>query len=85
MQSSGLCSQLISELFLNLYLLYGHTLSMLNIPHHLERSLMLYMILCSVCLSVYIGQTGRLLETRVAQHKAAVKHAKCNDVSWNLG
>ena len=37
-----------------------------------------YKIPCSVCLSVYIGQTGRLLETRVAEHKAAVKHAKCN-------
>ena len=41
-----------------------------------KKSNVIYKIPCSVCPSVYIG---RLLETRVAEHKAAVKHAKCNE------
>ena len=35
-----------------------------------------YSIPCTVCSAVYIGQTSRSLETRMKEHKAAVKHAK---------
>ena len=47
-----------------------------------------YRIPCTVCPAVYIGQTGRLLEKRINEHKAAVKNAKCDvsavaDHVWN--
>ena len=39
-----------------------------------------YCIPCQTCSDIYIGQTGRLLKTRIDEHKAAVKYAK-SDVS----
>ena len=39
---------------------------------------MVYRIPCATCPAVYIGQTGRLLSTRLDEHKAAVKHANCD-------
>ena len=49
-----------------------------------------YCIPCKTCSKVYVGQNSRLLETRLSNHKAAVKHVKI-DVSavaehvWKLG
>ena len=45
-----------------------------------EKSSVVYCIPCSTCNDVYIGQTGRLLATRLKEHRAAVKFAK-TDVS----
>ena len=45
-----------------------------------KRANVVYSIPCTTCTSVYIGQTGRLLEKRISEHRAAVKYAKC-DVS----
>ena len=41
-----------------------------------EKSGVVYSIPCSICNEVYIGQTGRRLETRLKEHKAAVKLAR---------
>ena len=41
-----------------------------------EKSGVVYSIPCSICNEVYIGQTGRHLETRLKEHKAAVKLAR---------
>ena len=41
-----------------------------------EKSGVVYSIPCSTCNEVYIGQTGRHLETRLKEHKVAVKFAK---------
>ena len=46
--------------------------------HHVSN--VVYSIPCTTCSKVYIGQTGRLLQTRIEEHKTAVKYAKC-DVS----
>ena len=48
----------------------------------------MYSIPYRKCHAVYIGQIGRLLETRIREHKAAVKYAKCDvsavaDHVWN--
>ena len=53
-----------------------------------KKANVVYKIPCSECPAVYIGQTGRLLETRIAEHKTAVKHARCDvsavaDHVWN--
>ena len=45
-----------------------------------QNSDVIYSIPCSACPKVYIGQTGRLLGTRLKEHRAAVKYAK-TDVS----
>ena len=49
----------------------------LSIQH---RSNVVYCIPCRTCSSVYIGQTSRLLKTRIDEHKAAIRFAK-TDVS----
>ena len=41
-----------------------------------EKSGVVYSIPCSTCNEVYIGQTGWRLETRLKEHKVAVKFAK---------
>ena len=46
----------------------------------MQNSGVVYSIPCSACPGVYIGQTGRLLGTRLTEHKAAVKFAR-TDVS----
>ena len=46
----------------------------------LQKSTVVYCIPCRTCSSVYVGQTGRLLKTRIDEHKAAVKYGK-SDVS----
>ena len=46
----------------------------------LQSSGVVYCIPCRTCSDVYIGQTDRLLKTRIDEHKAAVKHAK-SDIS----
>ena len=38
-----------------------------------------YSIPCRSCSKIYIGQTGRQLQTRINEHKAAIKHAKTNE------
>ena len=53
-----------------------------------KKANVVYSIPCTTCPAEYIGQTGRLLETRLSEHKAAVKHAKCDvsavaDHVWN--
>ena len=53
-----------------------------------KRANIVYSIPCKKCPAVCIGQTGRLLETRIREHKAAVKYAKCDvsavaDHIWN--
>ena len=53
-----------------------------------KKASVVYSIPCTTCPAEYIGQTGRLLETRLSEHKAAVKHAKCDvsavaDHVWN--
>jgi len=45
-----------------------------------KASGLVYSISCRECSDTYIGQTGRLLGTRLAEHRAAVKYAK-TDVS----
>ena len=45
----------------------------------LQTSNVVYSIPCMTCSRVYIGQTGRLLGTRIKEHKAAVKHAKTEE------
>ena len=45
-----------------------------------KRNNIVYRIPCTTCPAVYIGQTGRLLEKRINEHKPTVKNAKC-DVS----
>ena len=56
----------------------------------LQQTDVVYCIPCRSCSKVYVGQTSRLLETRLKEHRAAVKYAR-TDVSavadhiWNLG
>ena len=56
----------------------------------LKQANVVYCIPCKTCSKVYVGQNSRLLETRLSNHKAAVKHVKI-DVSavaehvWKLG
>jgi len=45
-----------------------------------KASGVVYSISCRECSDTYIGQTGRLLGTRLAEHRAAVKYSK-TDVS----
>ena len=45
----------------------------------LHTSNVVYSIPCKTCSSVYIGQTGRLLKTRVDEHKTAVKYARTEE------
>ena len=40
------------------------------------KSGVVYSIPCTTCPAVYVGQTSRSLETRLKEHKAAVRHAK---------
>ena len=42
-----------------------------------KRANVVYSRSCSMCSSTYIGQTGRLLENRINEHKTAVKHGRC--------
>ena len=44
----------------------------------LQMANVVYSIPCTTCSAVYIGQTGRLLKTRLDEHRTAVKHAKCD-------
>ena len=46
---------------------------------HMQRSNVVYRIPCRDCPQVYIGQTSRLLKTRINEHKAAVKHARTEE------
>ena len=41
-----------------------------------KKSNVVYSIPCTTCPAVYIGQTSRTLNTRINEHKAAVKHAR---------
>ena len=45
-----------------------------------RSSLLIELIPCRTFSSVYVGQTSRLLKTRIEEHKAAVKYGK-SDVS----
>jgi predicted GIY-YIG superfamily endonuclease len=45
----------------------------------LQTSNVVYSIPCGTCSDVYIGQTGHLLEARIDEHKAAVKHARVDE------
>jgi len=42
----------------------------------LKKPNVVYCIPCAMCPAVYVGQTSRPLETRLKEHKDAVKHAK---------
>ena len=42
----------------------------------LKRPNVVYCILCAMCPAVYVGQTSRPSETRLKEHKDAVKHVK---------
>ena len=44
----------------------------------LQMANVVYSIPCTTCSATYIGQTGRLLSTRLDEHKAAVRLAKCD-------
>ena len=41
-----------------------------------KKSNVVYSIPCTTCPAVYIGQTSRTFNTRINEHKAAVKHAR---------
>ena len=42
----------------------------------LKKPNVVHCISCVMCPAVYVGQTTRPLETRLKEHKNAVKHAK---------
>ena len=42
----------------------------------MRKSNVVYSIPCTTCPAVYIGQTSRCLETRLKEHKTAVKYAR---------
>ena len=42
-----------------------------------KRTGVVYQIPCKDCNAKYIGETGRSLETRLKEHKASVRLAKC--------
>ena len=49
---------------------------------------MVYSIPCKTCPAMYIGQTGRPLETRVKEHKTAVRNGEVSssalaEHAWN--
>ena len=49
---------------------------------------MVYSIPCKACPAMYIGQTGRPLETRVKEHKTAVRNGEVSssalaEHAWN--
>ena len=44
----------------------------------MQTSNVVYSIPCKTCSKVYIGQ-GRLLDTRIKEHKGAVKHTKAEE------
>ena len=45
----------------------------------LQKSNVVYCIPCDTCHRVYIGQTSRLLKTRIDEHKRAVKFARIEE------
>ena len=45
----------------------------------MQTSGVVYSIPCRSCSKVYVGQTGRQLQTRINEHKASIKHAKTSE------
>ena len=48
-----------------------------DILNRLEKSGVIYKLICKRCKVIYVGQTGRLLNTRVEEHKKNLER-KCN-------
>ena len=51
---------------------------LVHVKDPMQMANVVYSIPCTTCFAVYIGQTGRLLKTRLDEYKTAVKHAKCD-------
>ena len=48
-----------------------------DVLNRLEKSSVIYKLICKWCKVTYVGQTGRLLNTRVDEHKTNLGR-KCN-------